>query len=127
MNLRFQREGEFGVGAAQCSRRVDAVARFYFLNAIADGFDDAGGVRSRRVRQRRLDGIGAGAHIGVVGIDAGGVDFYQDLAGCGFGRWDFVEFQLFRAAELVDTNRLHCGSPQICVTNYFLESSKNQK
>src|SRR5258708_12989647 len=68
--LLFERERIFGVRSGQSSRCVNAIARLHLGYAGPDGFNRAGGVGARRVRQVRLDGVNAGPHVGIVSIYA---------------------------------------------------------
>src|ERR1700747_2347120 len=98
-DLRFEREREFGIGAGETFRDIDAVAGFYFFHAIADGIDDASSFAAGSIGKRREDGIVAGARVSVGGIHTGGVDFYQHLSSGGFGRGEFFELENFGTAE----------------------------
>ena len=80
-------------------------------NALTHGFDHAGGIGARRIRQRRLDGISSIAHVGVVGIHARGMHAHQHLPGRRLGRRDLLQLQNFRPAELVHLYRFHQKSP----------------
>src|SRR5258706_89872 len=86
--LLFERERIFGVRSGQSSRCVNAIPRLHLGYAGPDGFNRAGGVRARRVRQLRLDGVSAGAHVGIVGIDARGAYMHQQLTRIWFGCGD---------------------------------------
>src|SRR5258708_10641756 len=68
--LLFERERIFGVRSGQSSRCVNAIPRLHLGYAGPDGFNRAGGVRARRVRQFRLDGASSRPAVWVVGIDA---------------------------------------------------------
>jgi hypothetical protein len=107
MHLGFKREGIFGVGAGDRPSSVDAIPGFHFLDAIAHGFHDSGAVGTWCVRQRWLYGICSGAHVGIVGIDAGGVDAHQNLPRGGFRRGNFLELHYLRSAEFMDDDRFH--------------------
>src|SRR6266404_3317426 len=102
MNLRFEGEGVFGVGAGNAFGDVHAVAGFYFCDAVANRFDYTGAVAAGSVGKLRKDGVIAGAGIGVGGIDASSMDLDQDLSGSGFEGGDFFEFEDFWAAEGAD-------------------------
>src|SRR5882757_2031380 len=81
VDLRFERESVFGVGAGKAFGDIDAVAGFYFCDAWADRVDYAGAVGAGSVGKLWKHGVIAGAGIGVGGIDACGVDFDEDLSG----------------------------------------------
>src|SRR5262245_14073553 len=128
IDLGFEREGVLGVGAGDIFGEVDAVAGFYFADALADGFDYACAVGAGRVGELREDGVVAGASVGVGGIDSGGVDFDEDLAGGGLGRGDFFDLHDFGTAEFVDANGFHergSGS-ELRVIGYKAEADKRK-
>ena len=112
MHLLFQRESVFRVRARNGLRRVDAVARLHFFHTIADGLNDACAIRSWRVGKQRFDGVGARAHIGVVGIHTCGADSDENLSGGKSWRGDFFELQDFETAKFTNENGLHCFSPK---------------
>ena len=107
VDLAFERDRVFGVRAGHRLRHVDAVARLYFGDAGADRFHRAGAVRAGRVRQRRLDGVRAVAHVSVVGIHANRVNAHEHLPRGGFRRGDFFELQDFGTAEFVNDYGFH--------------------
>src|ERR1700676_1822001 len=102
VHLAFQGDGVFGVGAGDGLCHVDAVAGLYLGDAGADGFDRAGAVGSGRVGQRRLYGVGAVAHVGVVGVHAYRVNPHEDLSCGGVGGGGFFHPKDFGGAEFVD-------------------------
>src|SRR6516165_2100355 len=79
MDLLFEREGIFRVRTGEGSRCVHAIASFHFLYSFADRFNDTSAIRSESVGKRRLHGISARAHIGVIGIDPGRMNAHQHL------------------------------------------------
>src|SRR5258706_15990594 len=83
--LLFERERILGVCSGQSSRCVNAIPRLHLRYAGSDGFNRAGGVRARRVRQLRLGGVSARAHVGMVGIDARGPYIDPQLTPIWFG------------------------------------------
>jgi len=85
MHLLFERECVLRICASEGPRRVYAIASLHFFDALANRFNDCGAIRSRSVGQRWLQGIGASAHVGVIGIDPGRVNADQHLAGCAAG------------------------------------------
>src|SRR5215475_1255287 len=107
MNLIFGGKRVLGVGASKRVCSEDPVARFYLLDAFADGFNYASRIRTRRVGKRGFDRVCSGAHISVVRIDSGGVDAHEDLSPGGFRRWDFFQLELFGPAEGVNSNCFH--------------------
>jgi hypothetical protein len=111
IDLRFEREGVFGVRAGEILGEVDAIAGTDFADAVADGFDDAGAIGAGRVRELRKDCVVAGTRVSVGGIDACSVDLDEDLSGGGLGRGDFFELENFRTAKFVDANGFH-GYPR---------------
>ncbi len=91
IDLILERERIFRVGTGHSLRSVDTVPNFYFLDSLADGLDNASGVRAGRIGQRGFDGVSASAHIGVVRINARGVYAHQHLARGRFGCGNFFE------------------------------------
>src|ERR1700734_3141531 len=87
MDLALEGHSVFGVSAGDGLRHVDAVAGLYFGEAGTDSFDDSGTIGAGCVGQRRLDGVGAVAHVSVIGIHTDGVDPHEDLSGGGLGGW----------------------------------------
>ena len=102
----FLAQGLVGVGAGQGAGGVDPVAHGHPLDPRPHGLHHAGGVVAGGVGQGR-GGIGPGPHVGLIGVDADGVDLDQDLAGAHLGLRDFFQPQHFGLAEFVDTNGLH--------------------
>ena len=85
MHLLFERERVFRICTGDGSRRVYAIVSPHFLDPLADRLNDTGAIRSGSVGERRLHGISARAHVGVVRIDPGRMNAHQHLAGEGFG------------------------------------------
>ena len=112
VHLGFEGEGIFRVGAADRLRRVDPVAGRHLGDPLADRLHLPGGVGARRVGQGRLDGVGAVAHVGVVGVHPRRADPDQDLPGAGAGSRHYMQFQDFRASERVDLDGFHGFPPQ---------------
>ena len=83
---------------------VDAIADREAGHAVADRVDDAGAVAARRVGQRRLDRVGAGADVGLDRVHAGGVDPDPHLARSGPRIGHLGEGQDFGSAEGRHTN-----------------------
>ena len=81
VDLGFQAQGFFGVGAAHRTRGVNPVARGHRFDPRPHRFHHPGGIHARGVRQRRGRGIGSGPDVGIHRIDPGRLDFDQDLAG----------------------------------------------
>jgi glyoxylate carboligase len=117
MHLRFERTCIFRIGTGDGPRGVDAIAALHLLDAVANRFDDAGAVRSRRVWERRLRCIGAGTHVGVVGIDPRRVDAHHDFAGRRFWCGHLLQLEDLGAAELMNANRFHFQVSKF--RNYF--------
>jgi hypothetical protein len=81
MHLLFERECVFRICAGEGPRGVYAIASLHFFDALANRFNHSGAIRSGSVGKRRLQGIGARAHVGVVGINAGRMNAHQHFAG----------------------------------------------
>src|SRR5258708_39337552 len=79
VDLRFERESVFGVGTGKTFGDVDAVAGFYFGDAVADGVDYTGAVGTGSVGKLWKDGVIAGAGVGVGGMEPSGGGFKQGL------------------------------------------------
>src|SRR5258708_37498563 len=86
VDLRFERESVFGVGAGKTFGDIDAVAGFYFCDAWDDRVDYAGAVGGGSVGKLRKHGVIAGAGIGVGGLDKLGRGFARGM--CRGGLWD---------------------------------------
>jgi hypothetical protein len=111
MHLGFDGEGVLGIGAAERVRGVDAVGGLHLGDARPDGFDRPRGVAAGGIRERRLDGIAAVAHVGVVRVDAHGLHTNKNLARDGLRRGNLFELEDLGPAELTDANGLHRVSP----------------
>ena len=111
MHLGFEGHGVFGAGAGERAGGVDAVAGLDAGDARAGGLDGAGGVHARSVGERGFEGVVAAAHVGVGGIDAGGVHADENLAGFGLWRGNFFELHHFRRAEFMHANGFHGVTP----------------
>ena len=81
MHLLFERERVFRICTGDGPRSVYAIASSHFLDSLADRFNSTGAIRSGSVRERRLQGVCAGAHVGVIGIDPCRMNAHQHLAG----------------------------------------------
>jgi len=77
---------QFGIRSTQGLRGVHAVARLHLGHAASDSLDSAGGIGAGRIRQWRLDGVVAGTHVCVVGIDADRANAQKNLTGLGLRR-----------------------------------------
>ena len=77
----FERECVFRICTGEGLRGVHAVASLHLFDAVANCFNDAGGIRSRRVWKRRFQGIRTSAHVGVIGIDPRRMNAHQHLTG----------------------------------------------
>ena len=100
-------QAQLGVGAGDGAGDVDAVAVGERSGAIAEGLDASGAIGSGRVGERREAQVFAGADVGIHGVDAGGVEAHEDLAGGGTRLRDFRDAQNFRSAELLNADRFH--------------------
>ena len=69
MYLLFERECVFRICTCEGPCRVYAIISLHFFDALDNRFNDSGGIRSRRVWERRFQGIRTSAHVGVIGID----------------------------------------------------------
>jgi hypothetical protein len=107
VRLRLGAQRQFGVGARQAPRHVDALARGDARHALADGRDDARPVEPRRVRQRGPDGVRAAADVRVDRVDARGGDAHQNLPRPRPRVFHLLRPQNLRPAELSNSNRLH--------------------
>ena len=107
-------ERKFGVSAKRapghCSANVDPVTRPPFGNLIANSFDSAGSIRTGNIRQSRQAAVVAGADVSVHGIDAGGPDADEYLAGARRQIRQRFELQNLRRSELMDADRFHSGT-----------------
>ena len=81
MHLLFERECVFRICAGEGPRRVYAIVSLHLFDALANRFNHSGAIRSGSVGERWLHGIGARAHVGVVGIYPGRINAHQHLAG----------------------------------------------
>ena len=70
MHLRFAAQSLTGVGAAERTSDVNAIAYCHLGYAFADRFDDPGRVGSRGVGQGRLDCVEAPSDVGIDRVDA---------------------------------------------------------
>ena len=107
MDLRRQAYCLLRIGPCDRARAVHAITGPEVPDRGADRLHDPGRVHAGRVRQRRLDRIGAGPDVGVHGIDARGLDRDQDLLVLGSGSSYVLDLQDLRLAELVHPYRLH--------------------
>ena len=80
MHLLFESERVFRIGTSDRLRGVYAITRLHLADTFAGGFNCATGVRSWRVRERGLQGIGTRAHVGVIRIDSDRMNANQHLA-----------------------------------------------
>ena len=110
-------DGELRVSAVRFAQRraadIDAIAGLQAGDAIADLVDHAGRIGAGRVGQVGLDRVGARAHVGVVRIDADGVNADAHLSGAGDRIRNFFEFENVGTAELTREDGLH---PPILLT-----------
>src|SRR6516225_10965790 len=81
MYLLFERECVFRICTGEGLRGVHAVAWLHLFDAVANCFNDSSGIRSGRVRKRRLQSIRTSAYVGVIGIDSSRMNAHQHLAG----------------------------------------------
>ncbi len=107
MDLRGVAERIFRIRPGAAAAHVNAVTGLEPPHTLADRVHHARAINARRVRQRRFDGVGARAHVGIGGIDAGGADVNQDLPGSGRGLWCFLEELNFRPPKLMDADGFH--------------------
>jgi hypothetical protein len=81
MHLLFERERIFRICTGEGPRGVYAIVSLHFFDALANRFNHSGAIRSGSVGEWRFHGIGARAHVGVIGIDPGCMNAHQHLAG----------------------------------------------
>ena len=81
MYLLFERERVFRICASERPPGVYAIVSLHLFDALTNGFNYSGAIRSGSVGERGLYGIGTRAHVGVVRIDSGRMNAHQHLAG----------------------------------------------
>src|ERR1700685_1894229 len=74
VNLAFESDGIFGVSAGDRFCHIDPIAWLYFGDAGAYAFNRASAIGAGCIGKRRLYGVGAVSHVGVVRIYADGMD-----------------------------------------------------
>ena len=91
----FLAQGLCGVGAGQGGGGVDPVAHGHPGDPRSHGLHHAGGVVAGGVGQGPGRGgvMNAAPDIGVIGVDADGMDLEQDLPGADLGLGDFFSFR----------------------------------
>ena len=99
-------ERHLRVGAAGGEGGIDPASRGQ-PRAGARGLHEAGAVEARNEGQRRLEGVGPGADIGVGRVDPSGFDPDDGLSGAGDRLRDVPQLQDFRAAEALDLDGFH--------------------
>jgi hypothetical protein len=95
---------------------VDAIAGIPGRHAVADGVHDARRIGARNIWKLRLDGVGAGSHVSLVGIDADGADANANLPRLRYRIRNLFELENVGPAKLTRDNRLH---------DYFFASSSS--
>ena len=114
MNLLLVAERMSGIAAAQAAADVDAVARRAGRHGAADCLDHAGTILPRRQRQGAARHQAA-ADIGVMRIDAGGLDPDQHLRGARPEVGNRLQPHHLRRAEFVDPDCSHAPCGRLCV------------
>jgi hypothetical protein len=104
------------VRAADVSVHVHAIAGFEAGHVRADGVDDTGCVKTRRVGKRRLFRIGAGTNVGIHGIHAGCADRYDELFRPGLGIGDLFKPSLPMGDQIRAREWLSCSRPHFVET-----------
>src|ERR1700690_367858 len=79
------------VGAGQTAGEINSSSGSPSLDALTHGQDLACAIGSGGVGKWWFFRVCTGAHVHIDGIDAGGIDFDDDLAGASFGIWNFFE------------------------------------
>src|SRR4051812_10959856 len=113
MNLRFEAKSLLGVGPAQAARDINAVTDLHSFYFGANAGDDTSGICSRSIRKLRLDGVRPAAHIRFKRIYTSCVNLDDNLPGAGPRLGNIFQFQLFRAAKLVNTNCFHHAGSRV--------------
>ena len=93
---------------------VDPVAHGHPGDPRPHGLHHAGGVVAGGVGQGPGSGgvMNAAPDVGLIGVDADGMDLDQDLPGAHLGLGDFFQLQDFGPAKFVHTDGLHGINPR---------------
>ncbi|MGA2963001.1 MAG: hypothetical protein ABSD96_15080 [Candidatus Korobacteraceae bacterium] len=112
MHLDFATQCLLGIGAAEASGHIDAVAGFAAFYAVTHAEDFARAIHPRCIWKRRLHGVSSGADVSLDGVYARSMNANDYLARAGTEIWSVFQDQLFRTAKLTNTYCFH-GSPSL--------------